>query len=41
MILDSPEPLWLAWGKEDKAFFFNDAYLPLLEESCTARWATA
>ena len=28
MILDSPEPLWLAWGKEDKAFFFNDAYRP-------------
>ncbi|CCH13183.1 Sensory box histidine kinase/response regulator [Stenotrophomonas maltophilia D457] len=32
MILDSPEPLWLAWGKEDKAFFFNDAYLPMLGE---------
>ncbi|MHC1651773.1 ATP-binding protein [Stenotrophomonas maltophilia] len=30
MILDSPEPLWIAWGREDKAFFFNDAYLPML-----------
>ncbi|WP_295569787.1 PAS domain-containing sensor histidine kinase [uncultured Stenotrophomonas sp.] len=30
MILDSPEPLWIAWGREEKAFFFNDAYLPML-----------
>lgn len=30
MILDSPEPLWIAWGHEEKAFFFNDAYLPML-----------
>ncbi|UPG88262.1 ATP-binding protein [Luteibacter aegosomaticola] len=32
MVLDSPEPLWLAWGAEEKRFFFNDAYLPLLGE---------
>ncbi|WP_295519920.1 PAS domain-containing sensor histidine kinase [uncultured Stenotrophomonas sp.] len=30
MILDSPEPLWIAWGAEDMTFFFNDAYLPML-----------
>jgi len=30
MILDSPEPLWIAWGRDNKAFFFNDAYLPML-----------
>ena len=30
MILDSPEPLWIAWGHQDKTFFFNDAYLPML-----------
>lgn len=30
MILDSPEPLWIAWGLSEKAFFFNDAYLPML-----------
>ncbi|KJV30021.1 hybrid sensor histidine kinase/response regulator [Luteibacter yeojuensis] len=30
MIMDSPEPLWIAWGAEEKAFFFNDAYLPFL-----------
>jgi len=30
MILDSPEPLWIAWGVEEMTFFFNDAYLPML-----------
>ncbi len=30
MVFDSPEPMWIAWGPQDKAFFFNDAYLPLL-----------
>lgn len=30
MVLDSPEPMWIAWGIEEKRFFFNDAYLPLL-----------
>lgn len=29
-LFDSPEPMWLAWGKQQMAFFFNDAYLPLL-----------
>lgn len=29
-LFDSPEPMWLAWGPQDKTFFFNDAYLPLL-----------
>ncbi|WP_313456421.1 ATP-binding protein [Stenotrophomonas sp.] len=29
-LFDSPEPMWLAWGAQDKHFFFNDAYLPLL-----------
>ncbi|MDF4002360.1 ATP-binding protein [Luteibacter sp. PPL552] len=30
MIFDSPESLWVAWGREELRFFFNDAYLPLL-----------
>ncbi|WP_282296535.1 ATP-binding protein [Stenotrophomonas sp. PS02289] len=29
-LFDSPEPLWLAWGRDQKRFFFNDAYLPML-----------
>ncbi len=28
-ILESPEPMWFAWG-EQRRMFFNDAYLPLL-----------
>ncbi|MGE8258874.1 MAG: ATP-binding protein [Stenotrophomonas sp.] len=27
MILDCPEPLWIAWGP-DNLFYFNDAFLP-------------
>lgn len=30
MVLNSPESLILAWGREELTFFFNDCYSPLL-----------
>lgn len=30
MILNSPESMILAWGKEELTFFFNETYFPLL-----------
>ena len=29
-VLNSPESMFLAWGKEDLSFFFNETYIPLL-----------
>ncbi|SEM11385.1 His Kinase A (phospho-acceptor) domain-containing protein [Pseudoxanthomonas sp. GM95] len=33
-ILESPEPMWFAWGPQMR-FFFNDAYLPMLGNKLT------